>query len=261
VDRHSEFGTFVSPRVSALVRGGGWTSRWSYGEGFHDSSPLVEDTEAAGLTRLRIAGPLEAEEGRSLSVDVGHDAGSFSWLLTGFSSRIENALVVERDDEYVLRNLDGITTNRGVELLATFRRAPVAVTGSYTFVRSREREEGEVRDVALTPRHSAGVVAMVESEAWGRVGLEVYYTGRQRLEADPRRTTSEPYVIVGLLGERHIAGGRYSLFLNGENLTNVRQSHWDPLVRPARAVDGRWTVDAWAPLEGRVVNGGIRVRF
>jgi hypothetical protein len=24
---------------------------------------------------------------------------------------------------------------------------------------------------------------------------------------------------------------------------------------------GRWTVDAWAPLEGRVVNGGARFRF
>jgi hypothetical protein len=27
------------------------------------------------------------------------------------------------------------------------------------------------------------------------------------------------------------------------------------------AIDGRWTVDAWAPLDGRVVNGGVRVQF
>jgi len=33
------------------------------------------------------------------------------------------------------------------------------------------------------------------------------------------------------------------------------------LIRPDRAVDGRWTVDAWAPLEGRNINGGVRVRF
>jgi len=26
-------------------------------------------------------------------------------------------------------------------------------------------------------------------------------------------------------------------------------------------VDGRWTVDAWAPLDGRVLNGGIRLKF
>jgi iron complex outermembrane receptor protein len=51
------------------------------------------------------------------------------------------------------------------------------------------------------------------------------------------------------------------LLINGENLTGVRQTRWDPLIRPTRAPDGRWTVDAWAPLEGRNVNGGIRVRF
>jgi iron complex outermembrane receptor protein len=66
-------------------------------------------------------------------------------------------------------------------------------------------------------------------------------------------------VVIGLLAERRL--GRVSVFVNGENLTNVRQTGWDPLLRPARAVDGRWTVDAWAPLEGRVINGGIRWRL
>jgi outer membrane receptor for ferrienterochelin and colicins len=28
-----------------------------------------------------------------------------------------------------------------------------------------------------------------------------------------------------------------------------------------RAADRRWTVDAWAPLDGRVFNGGLRVSF
>jgi outer membrane receptor for ferrienterochelin and colicins len=55
--------------------------------------------------------------------------------------------------------------------------------------------------------------------------------------------------------------GRWRLFVNGENLTDVRQTRWQPLVRRQRAPDGRWTVDAWAPLEGRTINGGIRVGF
>ena len=54
---------------------------------------------------------------------------------------------------------------------------------------------------------------------------------------------------------------RMRLFINGENLTGVRQTRWDPLLRPARAADGRWTVDAWAPLEGRNINGGVRLQF
>jgi iron complex outermembrane receptor protein len=62
-----------------------------------------------------------------------------------------------------------------------------------------------------------------------------------------------------MLAERRFE--RFSLFVNGENLTGVRQSRWGPLLRPARAVDGHWTVDAWAPLEGRVINRGVRLWF
>ena len=33
--------------------------------------------------------------------------------------------------------------------------------------------------------------------------------------------------------------------MNGENLTGVRQTRWDPLLLQTRAVGARWTVDAW----------------
>jgi outer membrane receptor protein involved in Fe transport len=150
-DVHSEDGAFFSPRVSALARHGGWTSR----------------------VRKR-------------------------------------------------------TTNAGVELLATWRRAPFSATATYTYVRAREaaeRDGNQAReDVPLTPRHSLGLVGMWEAEDKGRIG-------------------------------------RVRLFVNAENLTNVRRSRWDPLLRPDRAADGRWTVDAWAPLDGRVLNGGLRLAF
>ncbi|MDQ3482278.1 MAG: hypothetical protein M3448_02550 [Pseudomonadota bacterium] len=48
---------------------------------------------------------------------------------------------------------------------------------------------------------------------------------------------------------------------NAENILNVRQTRFDPLIRPVQAPDGRWTVDVWAPTDGFVVNGGVRVRF
>ena len=64
---------------------------------------------------------------------------------------------------------------------------------------------------------------------------------------------------MGALVEKRLA--RVRLFVNAENLGDVRQTRDDPLLRPERAADGRWTVDAWAPLDGRVVNGGIRVLF
>jgi iron complex outermembrane receptor protein len=179
--------------------------------------------------------------------------------VTVFASSVRHPIDVDRSTAYRLVNLPEPTTNVGAELLATWRKAPFSVTGSYTYVRSRELELGRRVDVPLTPRHSAGLVGMWEKEDVARIGVECYYTGRQRLEENPYRSISRPYVSVGFLAERRV--GPIRLFFNAENLGNVRQTRWDPLLRPSRAVDGRWTVDAWAPLDGRVFNGGVRYHF
>jgi outer membrane receptor for ferrienterochelin and colicins len=49
------------------------------------------------------------------------------------------------------------------------------------------------------------------------------------------------------------------VFINAENLFGYRQTTYDRLVRPSRGIGGRWTTDAWGPLEGRVANVGIRL--
>ena len=259
LDVHSEYGTFFSPRLSALAHAGHWTSRLSVGTGFFGPTPITEETEAAGLTRLDVHPPVEAERGSGASFDVSRTEGPLSYTATLFASRINDPLHVERSPSYVLSTLPDATTNVGLELLGTLRREPFSVTATYTYVRARETVDAIEQDVALTPRHSAGIVGMWEAEDVGRVGIEWYYTGRQSLEENPYRAISEPYMILGLLAEKQF--GRVRLFLNGENLTGVRQTRWDPLLRTTRAADGRWTVDAWAPLEGRNVNGGLRVRF
>lgn len=259
VDAHSEYGTFFSPRVSALARAGRWTSRLSVGTGFFGPTPVTEETEAAGLSRLRIQGPLDAERGLSAAFDLSRTDGPLSYTATLFASRVSDPMHVERSPAYVVSTLPDPTTNVGVELLGTLRREPFSVTATYTYVRARETVDGLERDVPLTPRHGAGIVGMWEAEDVGRLGIEWYYTGRQALEENPYRSVSEAYMILGLLAEKQV--GRIRLFINGENLTGTRQTRWDPLLRPARAADGRWTVDAWAPLEGRNVNGGLRLRF
>jgi outer membrane receptor for ferrienterochelin and colicins len=260
LDHHTEYGTFLSPRVAALFRSGRWNSRVSIGTGFFGPTALTEETEAAGLSRLTIPQPLRAEEGRSASFDISRTDGPLSYTFTLFTSRVQHPIEVERTVAFSLTNAAQPATNTGAEVLGTVRHEPVALTATYTYVRAREHDAdlGQV-DAALTPRHSAGLVGMWEREDVGRVGLEVYYTGVQRLEANPFAEHSESYVIVGLLAERVF--GAWRLFVNGENLPSVRQTHWQPLIRPNRASDGRWTVDAWAPLEGRNVNGGFRIQF
>jgi iron complex outermembrane receptor protein len=263
VDHHSEYGTFFSPRVSGLARAGDWTSRLSVGTGFFGPTPLTEETEAAGLTRLEIRRPVEAERGLSTSFDVSRTDGPLSYTATLFASRIRDPLHVERSPSYVLSTLPDPTTNVGLELLGTWRRAPLSVTASYTYVRARETVDAVEQDVPLTPRHSAGLVATIEQHERSRLGLELYYTGRQTLEDNPYRPVSRPYVVVGVLGERAFDTrvGVLRVFVNLENLGNVRQTRFDPLRLPARGSGGRWATDAWTELTGFTSNAGIRVAF
>jgi iron complex outermembrane receptor protein len=259
VDHNSAYGTFASPRVSALFRAARWTSRLSVGTGFFPSSALTEETEAAGLAQLRVRSPLRAETGESASADLTRAFGPFSATATVFASRIHHPLFVERTREYALGNQPFASTNVGGELLATWRREPVTVNAVYGYVRAREYEDTAFEDVPLTPRQSFTLLGGMEDEDFGRFVFEWFYTGRQRLEANPYRTASAPFTTIGLLVEKVF--GKVRLFLNAEDLNNVRQSHFDPIIRPTQGPDGAWTVDAWAPLDGRNINGGVRITF
>jgi iron complex outermembrane receptor protein len=263
LDFHSEYGTKLSPRVSGLWRPGPWTLRASYGRGFYAPTPFVEEIEDSGLSRLEPLRDLRAETAKSASVDIGYARGPIETSLTLFSSTIDRAtrLVPIAADRVRLVNLDGDTKVRGSELLLSYRQAPLTLTGSYVHMDAEEPNEtgSGRRRTPLVPRHSAGLVAVLERHGRGRIGVEAYYTGRQPLDDNPYRTESRPYLHVGILGE--IAVGRARLFANAENILGVRQTRYDPLLRPQRAPSGQWTVDVWAPTEGFILNAGVRLRF
>ena len=259
LDQHSQFGTFISPRLSGLARRGPWSSRLSFGTGFFAPTPVTEETEATGLSHLTIAGPLKAERGKSASFDITRASPPLTTTLTLFHSTVTDPVEVERTGDFVLENLAAPTRNTGLEALAVWKTEDVSFVANYAYVRPRETAEGSRVDVPLTPRHSIGLDAAWEWNGAGRLGIEWFYTGAQRLDANPYRSRSRPYSVFGVLATRQI--GRALLFINGENLTDVRQTRWDPFLRPARGLDGRWTVDAWAPLDGRNINGGLRLAF
>ncbi|MDP9348700.1 MAG: TonB-dependent receptor, partial [Gemmatimonadota bacterium] len=265
LDQHSRYGTFLNPRLSLLLRPAGWNVRASAGTGYFAPTPFTEETEATGLSRLRPLGELEPERARTASLDVGRALGEWEVNATLFGSRTTSALQLVRStpaDGFVeLVNAAGPTRTWGTELLARWHQEPFHLTATHTYLRSSESEPGGSgrREVPLTPRHAVGVVGMWEAEGQGRIGVEFYHTGRQALEDNPYRSESRPYTVLGLLAERRF--GRARAFVNFENLLDVRQTDHDPLVLPARSPEGRWTTDVWAPLEGRVVNAGVRLEF
>jgi iron complex outermembrane receptor protein len=263
LDVHGEYGTQLSPRFSALYRPGPWTIRASLGRGFYAPTPFVEEIEAAGLSRLEPLSGLEAETAQTASLDIGYAHGPIETSVTLFASNIAKATRLETvaADRVRLVNVKGETRIRGSEILLRYRRDAFSITGSYVYVDATEPDEGAAgrRPVSLTPRHTAGAVAVLERHGRGRIGIEAYYTGRQSVEDNPFRSHSRPYLHLGVLGE--IVLGKVSLFANAENILGVRQTRYDPLLRPKRAPSGQWTVDIWAPTEGFILNAGLRLRF
>ena len=91
------------------------------------------------------------------------------------------------------------------------------------------------------------------------MGLEVEYTGPQSLDEDPYRRESPALVELNALTE--IRFGAVRVFVNALNMMDVRQTHWDPLIRPAPGPGGDPITEVWGPLAGRTFNAGLRVEF
>jgi len=268
-DDHSEYGSQWSPRLAALYRPGNWTVRASWGSGYFAPTPFVEDIEASGLSRLEPLVGIEEETARTASLDIGYRGDVFEANVTVFGSEVDGVTELEPLastpdgplDRVRLVNAEGTSRIRGSELLLRYYWNDFKLTASYLHLDATERDPAGTgrRRIGLTPEHSAGFVAMWEQHGRGRLGFEAYYTGEQRLDDNPYRDESEAYWHLGLLGE--ITLGRFSWFINLENLLNVRQTREDPLLLPTRSPQGQWTTDVWSRLDGFVVNGGVRIRF
>ncbi|MEO8313695.1 MAG: hypothetical protein ABI645_02775 [Pseudomonadota bacterium] len=55
--------------------------------------------------------------------------------------------------------------------------------------------------------------------------------------------------------------GEIAVFFNAVNLTDVRQTNYDPLLRLSPGPGGNPATDAWAPMVRRMFNLGIRAEL
>jgi outer membrane receptor for ferrienterochelin and colicins len=261
VDSNNQYGTFVSPRLSALFRqpGSPWSLRASAGGGFAAPTPFVEEVEAAGLGALTPLRGLHAERAVTESLDGKWAVKDWDINVSVFNSEIHNPLAAQAVSprKIELVNAPGPRRAPGAEILIHYVTGPLQMIGSWSYIDATEITPGGTREPApLVPRHSAELGGILESEKRGRIGLEVSYIGKQGLEDDPYRTLSKPYIQLNALAEIRFSG--FSIFLNAINLTGSRQTNYDPLLRPTQGRAGDPITDVWAPLDGRTFNIGIR---
>jgi outer membrane receptor for ferrienterochelin and colicins len=262
VDSNNQYGTFASPRLSALFRqqGSPWSLRASAGGGFAAPTPFVDEIEATGLGALTPLHGLHAERAVTESLDAKWARDEWDVNVSVFNSEIHHPLEARpvAGEKIELVNAPGARQAPGTEILIHYVVGPLQMIGSWSYIDATQASpDGGSREPApLVPRHSAELGGILESETRGRIGLEANYIGSQGLEDDPYRTLSKPYILVNALAEIRFSG--FSVFINAVNLTGTRQTHYDPLIRPAPGWGGDPITDVWAPLDGRTFNIGIR---
>ncbi len=262
-DYHGDYGFFALPRVSLLVEPSrAWTFRLGGGLGYKSPTIFTEEAERLVFRNIR---PLDeartqAERSYGANLDInfrtalGQAVGlSVNNLL--FYTRVNDPLTlqVRPDSSLAYANAAGFLNSRGLETNVRLSWRDFRLFLSYALIDAQLNTGGTTRTNPLTPKHSAGFVLMYENAKW-RIGYEAYYKGPQYLSTGER---TRDYWIMGLMGLRNFEG--FSLFLNFENFVDARQSRYESLWLPPRAnPDFR---EIWAPTDGFVINGGIKVNL
>ena len=257
------YGTFVLPRASVLFRlSDTVSSRVGYGLGYKAPSMFTEEAETL-LFRNVLAAPqsLKAETSRGGTVDFNYkreftDEASVSLNQMFFITEIDDALILRAvgGGRFAFTNAQGRVRSRGFETNLRIGYGLLKVFAGYTFTDAKADYLPGDRMLTLTPKGRLNSAVLLEKEESFKMGLESYFTGRQTLSD---RSMAPSYWVVGLFGEKIF--GNWSVFVNAENITDTRQTRFGPVVFPPRTAPT--FAEIFTHTEGRVFNGGVKLRF
>lgn len=263
LDHATDLGTFALPRVSVLYRlTENLSTRIGFGLGYKTPTIFTEDSEEL-LFRgiLPIGDDVDAERSRGGTFDVNYrgTAGEkFSYSLNQmfFYTQITDPLVLNpvAGGFYRYSNSDSSVISKGFETNIRLGYDIAKVFVGYTFTDAKAGYLPGDQVLPLTPRHKINSSLVIEEHENFKAGIEAHHTGNQTLSD---RSRSRSYTLVGIFGEKTF--GRVSIFINAENITNEKQSNFGAVVIPLYSAPT--FAEVYAPLEGRVFNGGVKVRF
>lgn len=262
VDFVKDYGTFALPRISLLYKlTDNLSSRLSVGLGYKNPTVFTEQAETLLFQNvLPIGNTLEAERSRGGTFDVNYRntiGENFSYNINQmfFYTEITDPLVLSENPAGVYRfsNADQPIRSSGFETNARFSYYFAKLFVGYTYTNARAKYSTQ-NQLPLTPKSKINSALIFEKESNFKTGIEAYYTSSQLL-SDNFRT--KPYLEVGVFAEKTF--GKISLFINGENLTDVRQNRFGTVVFPPH--QNPTFQEIWTHTEGRLFNGGIKIKL
>lgn len=261
------YGIVLLPRLSAHFKfNRHLSSRLGGGLGYKTPTIFTEESE-----RIEYEGVLpidrrynRLERSYGLNWDVNYSTPLFDERVMlsinqlFFLSRLDNPLMLRTIDDqpgnYRLVNIAGHTVSKGSETNVKVSYRDFHLYLGYTFTDLNTRE-GKTREAnILTPKHRFNSILMYEVEDEWKIGLEAYYFSSQKLGDG---LTGKAYVVCGFMIEK--IWEHFSVYANFENFTDRRQTRFDTIY--TGSISNPVFRDIYAPLDGFVMNAGVKIRF
>lgn len=265
LDNHSEYGTFALPKVSVLFEPTQQlTFRAGGGLGYKSPTVFSEEAESRQFQNIRPidADLLEAERSFGGNFDTNFqlavtDKLSLSTNILLFYTQIQDPLMLTPvgGNSFEFQQPNGFVDTKGVEVNMKLSYEDLKLFIGYTHANVQEHYNGNVTEFPLVAEHRLNNVLMYEKHGNFWIGLEAYYFSPQKLNDG---SEGKSYWITGLMTEK-VLNETLSVFLNFENFLDTRQSKFDTIYTGSLSnPDFR---DIYAPVDGFVINGGVKLVF
>lgn len=262
-DYVQSFGPEILPRISFLFKPvTRFSSRLGGGMGYKVPTLFTEETERIQFRDLQpLTSDNRIERSYGLNWDFNYStrifggAVSFSVNQLFFYTTVKNPLLLREDaGKPALRNIQGYLDTKGGETNIKFGWKDLHLYLGYTLTDAHTKDSGRLTESLLTSKHRINAVLMYEKDDFWRIGLESYYYSPQLLSDGSH---CKPYLICGFMAEKFWE--HLSLFINFENFTDRRQTRFGSIY--SGSISNPVFSEIYAPLDGFVMNGGIKIRF
>ena len=259
-----DYGIALLPRVSALFKiTDKFSSRLGGGFGYKTPTIFTEESERIQYQNVmpidKNINKLERSYGGNVDFNYRTVLGekvTFSINQLFFYTYLNNPLLLEYQTGglYQFINSSGHIDTRGTETNIKIGYEDFKLFLGYTFTDTRLHQNGILTNTPLTPKHRINSVLMYEVEDKWKVGLEAYYFSPQKLSDG---ATGKQYVLCGFMVEK--LWEKFSVYINFENFLDARQTRFDTIY--TGTVTNPVFRDIYAPLDGFLINGGIKLKL
>lgn len=263
-DHVSDYGFAYLPRLSVLFKiDPKLTSRLGGGMGYKAPTIFTEESERIQYKNVlaidKAINKIENSYGGNWDVNYKTslmDKVSFSINHLFFYTYLNHPLTLtaKSNGTFEFINISGYTESKGTETNIKLGYKSFKLFLGYTYTDAKVHQSGLVKESNLTAKHRINSVLMYEVEEKLKLGLEAYYFSKQNL-SDGK--TGKQYVICGFMAEK--LWEKFSLYINFENLLDARQTRFDNIN--TGTLSNPVFRDIYAPLDGFVVNGGIKIKI